>query len=70
MEFATFSQIFSILLGFLRGGFAPDPTQALSLYGPHSPTGDGTSFVPLRNKFPATPLSHYRASNAVAMRRS
>jgi len=49
MEFLTFNQIFSIIFGFL--GALPQ-TSPGALY----PAGDGThSFVPLRNKFLATP---------------
>jgi len=48
MEFVTFNQIFSIFSRFW--GFAPDPTSM-------DPAGDGTyTFVPLQNKFLATPL--------------
>ena len=50
MDFLTFDQIFSIIFGFLE---ALPQTPPGALY----PAGDGThSFVPLRNKFLATPL--------------
>jgi len=65
MEFVTFDQIFSILLG-VSGGFNSDPTRgSVPVWIP--PLVTEPCFAPLRNKFLATPLYSRRHNDIISI---